>query len=274
MIVVVQTKNGLWIGADSVRGSDRVCKVHETSFGIVAKDGKVEGFDQSGTHYSIDREIHELVSSAHSAQEFRVAIRDRYVADIFAQMAWLLNDPQADAKTIMSETFGMAMPEITTHLQERSLLLVTNERGVLKLQHLVLGPASDPLPGGKFRYFVLSPLYPAPPDWLTISADIFPRDQDRKHPSLKQFGLVVNYTRDDSWIRSHPEKAIREVLQLATVQFAGEVGPPYSLVRVLPSSASLDESIANQIVTKWISKGKCPSWTYSIPNHPELTDRY
>jgi hypothetical protein len=272
MIVVIQAKDGVWIGADSVRSSgELVCKVHQSSFGIVAKDGLIEGFDKNGQHYSIDKEIHDFVNSTYSAEEFRSSIRDRYIADIWAQVAYLVSQPEAAPESLESETWGTAVPKITKEMEQRSLILVSSEGGNIKVQQLLVNPNSRPGPFGGFRYFVSAGSgqhASSPPDWETIKSEKQLRPQDMTHSSLLQFGVWIDYPRDDSWIQSNPKEAVLEVLQQAATQFKGDVGPPYAVLHVRPTSKS-----NKPFSIQWISRGKCPSWTYTVPNDPDLTTK-
>jgi hypothetical protein len=270
MIVVVQDKDGFWIGADSVRGlgKDRsalVCKLHETPFGLVAKDGNIEGFDRTGEKYSIDKELSGLVSSSHSAGEFRDSVRVRYVDDLWGQLAYLLSEPDADTASLMSETFSDPMPELTKKMEQRSLILLSNDDGTPKLEQFLIFPDSKWLLGGRFRYFLYSPGTSFSPEWFPITSDLVRDERDTKHRSLHQFGLWIDYNRGDSWIQTHQKQAIREVLDQATKKFEGEVGPPFSIVHVFVRKVrSKNDTRSKTLVVKWKSKGKCPSWTFSL----------
>jgi hypothetical protein len=239
MIVVVQTSDSVWIGADSLRrngilADESVCKIHETRFGLVTKDGNTEGFNRTGQHYSLDKELSELIETASSSAEFRQIVRDRYIADIYAPMAFLVRDwpLETDPALISSERWDTPIPPITKEMQQRSLLLITNDKGSVKVEHLVLYPDSQPNPSGGFKYFINSPNGKGFPDWRTINSKVLRDESDKKHPCLHQFGLWVNYDRSDAWIQENPEQAIREVLKMAADKFKVEVGPPFVILRV------------------------------------------
>ncbi len=266
-IVVIKTPDGYWVGADSIRGlgdrSELVCKIHQTKLGLIGKTSVLEGFTASGEDYSLEEEIVNAIKIAPSAEQFRLAIRNEYVDDIWEQMAFLLHDPSLRTKQQISNVrnFG-PMPEATKEFEFRNLFLIAIEHNDLKFRQLMVEPASRPtLTGNQYFVDVL--------DWVEISNTLLRDKYDRLHPSLHQLGVWVKYDKDDAWIVQHPESAIREVLALSHEAYPTTVGPPYAIVHVHMSPAGMGSSRKSQIKFEWIAKGKCPSWTYTLHHNDE-----
>jgi hypothetical protein len=70
----------------------KVCKVHETKFGLLLKAGNPQGTIAEGAPYSTDKEVAELLAESKNAEEFKSHIRAKFKQGIEVELVYLLNE--------------------------------------------------------------------------------------------------------------------------------------------------------------------------------------
>lgn len=271
MIVVVYTKDGYWLAADSYRSRggkhiEDVCKVHETRFGLLAKGGDSQGETETGELYSTDKEVEDLLSSSDNLEDFKTKVRVQFKQDIEQELVFLIDDPTVTSRNLDRFRMDLPIPDSLKPVLLRSLVIFDTKTSDRTGKILLVVPQSSPEIDsyGKRSYkywapsiagwhdandFFLQPVPPAP-------SIVYPH-------SVNEFSYLVSYDKTDSWVQKHPRKAITEILNKAHIETPENIGPPYSIVHVIMKKFGPPK-------IKWVSKGVCPKWTESISTENSL----
>jgi hypothetical protein len=267
-IVIIQTNDGYWIGADGVRsfGSsnqplEEVCKIHQVHGWLLIKSGPSQSLDRYGRDYSVDAEVKKLTDESPSVGELKNDLKDKFLEDEIEVIRWYVAQ---FAPETLSE------PNPLTHYFENPISPNVKENRVVtligydtdQLVNLTLdatpksyrdtGDARFP-----YRFAVNAKWIPTPFDSGPMKLLAYPGEPPVKsaHP--------------DEWITKNPAKAIREVLKNAHDGFPNEVGPPYTIVHIRSarkSSRTADafDGSKQRIRIDWVEKGACPGWTTDL----------
>jgi hypothetical protein len=268
MVIVLITNDGYWVAADGLKshgfGKISVCKIHETKFGILAKSGDAQGFTESGIDYSTNKLVEDLLESSASSEEFRAAVRQRYMDDIVHELVYLYNDPQMTSANIGRFAAGGDISAPMKAMLSRTLVLLetTNQNSQMRVLNVL--PKSVPVNTLNFfpRYRYSAE---ANPDWDDVR-HIYMRPVDSARtpypPSVHLFAITIVYEKSDAWVQLHPKDALLEMLKKGTTEHSDSIGPPYSIVHVILAPNDRPSKRKSQII--WIEHGKCPYWDESI----------
>jgi hypothetical protein len=274
MLVIIYMPDGYWVGADSARNingkrTETVCKVHETKFGLLLKDGRSQGRDFEGNVYSTDKVVEDLVATSTNAGEFKANLRRTFELEEEAELLYLSKWPNPTPKTVDYAIFDNPVPGSLIPRLGRGVLLIESDAGTRPGEVLMVWPKSSPVFNpwtGRHGYH-----YSATPylDWNPIgrfASQVFDPETNTwlSFPaSVQMFGRVVQYDRPDQWVQTHPSEALAEMLKLGHASFPEEVGPPYVIVHVTQRK---DE----KPMIHWVEKGVCRSWTIDIRQDDDL----
>ncbi len=259
MIVIIYTKDGFWLAADSYRslGDDHqlVCKIHETPVGLIVKSGNTQGLRQTGASYSTDKEVKDLSEKSAGTRVFEDTLRILFKRDVQEELAFLVDDPEINGSNIDRYKMQNPLPDGLTPSLSRTVILFDLANQDLIGKALVVQPASDRIPNEsdtRYKYWA-----PSLFGWHPAN-DIFPTPKPPLPrliypPSVHQFAYLVSYGRTDDWVQKNPDRAIREILRKGHSQEPHTVGPPYVIVHVVAGNKGPK--------VKWISRGLCPSWS-------------
>ncbi|WP_188760174.1 hypothetical protein [Edaphobacter acidisoli] len=274
MIVVIATKDGYWIGADSYRsGGDKhiadVCKIHETRFGLLAKSGDAQGANHSGEIYSTDKEVEDLIASSKDLETFQSNLRLRYEHDIDEELALLVDDPSVTSENIEQIPMGKPIPHALIPTLLRMVVMFNTKATDVSGEVLLVRPESDELTDALgrnyYHYSAPSTLGWYPLSDISIKAPS-PHFQVSCPASVHEFSYFVPCEKPDPWIQKHPKETLKRLLDQAHRREPETIGPPYTIVRVI-----LRKSRAPKV--KWISKGVCPGWSESVDPKYSLIER-
>jgi hypothetical protein len=263
MIVVISTKDGFWIGADSARSTSKgrfedVCKIHETRFGLLIKAGDAYVTRETGEEYSTDQEIQELLRSSDNMEDFQTRLRERFESEIEEEMVILIDNPAITTANLHQAKMSKAFPRQWTLTLERNVIMFDTNKPDSVGKLLISRPDSYEDPdffgrnfyqiGAESVWQLLSDSHPML--LLSESPLVYPR-------SVNQFAYAVSYEKTDDWVQAHPQKAIEEILDRGYKERPDQIGPPYSIVhvKIRPSGSSKVE---------WKLRGSCPKWSNSI----------
>lgn len=262
MIVVIYTPGGFWIGADSNRSdskhvSAKVCKIHETKFGLLAKSGTSQGTFKSGLQYSTDKETKEILGVSEDVERLKVALRTKYKLDVDTELAFLVDDPSVTPLNIETELMDLPFSEELIPARSRTVILFDTNHSTVPGEVLMILPHDEKIAKStqstKYKYSARAAL-----DWRDVNhAVITPPDgtTPKLPPSVREFSYYVPFERPDTWVRAHPEEAILEILQRAHEQKPVDIGPPYSILSV---------TYGIKPTVSWIQRGVCPGWAEKI----------
>jgi hypothetical protein len=162
VIVMIQIKDGYWIGADGVRGefqvSESVCKIHESRGWLILKSGAAQSWDRDGKDYSVDDEVERLAEKSESITRFENDLNDLFHGQEVEIIRWLI--AKLSTSTI-SESDDFALQHIFTHpfptvLQEeqvRNVTIIGYDSDQLVNMSLTTAPISSPdTRSSKFPY--------------------------------------------------------------------------------------------------------------------------
>ncbi len=264
MIIVIYTPDGFWLAADSYRSRGGkhvadVCKIHQTRFGLLAKSGESQGDAGIETTYSTDKEVEDLLASAHDLASFQFELRLKFKRDIDEELAILVDDPSITWQNIEEKEMREPIPRPLVPKLTRMVILfdMRDPKGSGKI--LMVRPQSHEgslLRGGHlhkfFKYWA-----PSVAGWHPaedIEEEIAPGVRPTVSPSIHEFSFLTRYDKPDDWVRAHPKQALLEMLDKAHREEPESVGPPYTMVHVVQRKTKLPK-------VKWVAKGVCPKWT-------------
>ena len=86
VIVMIQTNDGYWIGADGVRsfqGSkpEAVCKIHQVHGWLLVKSGESQSWDRYGRDYSVDAEVKKPTGESLSVAQLKNDLKGKFLED-------------------------------------------------------------------------------------------------------------------------------------------------------------------------------------------------
>jgi hypothetical protein len=274
MLIIIYTPDGYWIGADSARvfHSKRVgtvCKVHKTKWGLVLKAGTSEGTTVTGKTYSTDVQLKKFIDDAANIEDFKQSLKSQYVRDIDAELTYILNDPNVTAETIEQDSFPTPIPENFYNKMDRIILLVPDDDDAFPSVTLTVAPHSEALTGayyGKFRYEGFARV-----DWtpvLSLPHAVTWGDGERRAfpDSVQIFATPIEYDKPNSWVISHPQEAILEMLNIGHTEDSEGIGPPYVILHVTKTKT-------HKKIYHWVSKKPCDSWTSDV-TPDSILDKY
>jgi hypothetical protein len=269
MIVVIYTKDGFWLAADSYRSGggkhkENVCKIHETRFGLLAKSGDSQGETESGELSSTDREVEDLLSSSENLEIFQATLRLRFKNEIEQEIVLLVNDPEVTTQNLAAQRMISPIPTPVITTLSRSIVMFDTKKPDFVGKFLLVEPQSAPIVDDYGRPVITSSgkqLYrywaPSVFNWHDAN-DVPPLASSLVYPSsVHQFAYGVSYERTNAWIQKNPRRALTEILSKAHQEEPETIGPPYAIVHVISRKPGLPK-------IKWVSKGACPGWTENI----------
>ena len=233
MIVMIYTKDGVWLAADGYRSSDHkhledVCKIHETTFGLIVKSGTSQGTRSSGESYSTDKEVEDQVAQATDLSDLQVRLRVRFKDDIEEELAFLIDNPRITKQYLPQSPMDTPVPEWLILRSIRSIITVDTNKPAAPASALLVEAASKHFKNGDRDFFTY--WAPAMLNWHPVDDPEFPVAVT-PHPiimpkSMRQFSNATSYLKDDAWTMENPEKAIREVLDKGHAEHPTDIGPP------------------------------------------------
>lgn len=262
LLVVVRTKDGVWVGADGVRLtlphgggapiSTQVCKIHQTPFGVFMKAGNVTGNSSDG-EYPINREVDTIVRASKSREEMEQKLAQAFENDLWTEIALKLGNRADTKEWMVVHTFPGPMPPQISKDEARLLVVITSEGAALRIRMLEEVPMSEPVAGGGFRYFIDKP------EWRDLTTAI--EAEDATHSSLMQFSMHVDYKKTDEAVQSDPYLALTEILKQGNDEHPLDIGPNYSIA-FIPTDSNKAWEDQSRLV--WKTKGNCPSWNFDL----------
>jgi hypothetical protein len=256
MLIVIYTPDGYWIGADSKRSSgSRVCKVHETQFGLLLKGGSAHVMGE-GSPKSTDKEVQDLLTASSSVEEFESRLGAQFKEDVEREIAYQTHAPRVTWNTLNAFHFENAIPIVLSTESNLTVVLFNPEFDQKSGLAFIVRPQSAPDPEAPGYYSYSALLFA---NWSKVSdfrrtltgKDATGRVKTISFPaSVRMLSYPVQYSRSDSWVQQHPKAALLEMLSKGHHEQKDVIGGPYTIVHVLTSSKKI----------KWIKFGSCPSW--------------
>jgi hypothetical protein len=272
IIVVIYTKDGFWLAADSYRSGggkhrENVCKIHETRLGLLAKSGDSQGATETGELYSTDKEVEDLLNSSENLEIFQSNLRRRFKDDIVKELVLIDDDPGVNSQNLEKMRFDSPIPEVFVSILTRDVIMFDTNKSDFVGKVLLVEPQSTPIVdnngtpitiSGKHWYKYWAPSVAGWHDANDVIEQPLPPAAPLVFPSsIHQFAYSVSYEKTDAWVQKNPRRALEDIMSKAHQEEPEIIGPPYAVVHVTSR-----ESGSPKI--KWVSKGVCPGWTETI----------
>lgn len=273
MIIVISTKDGYWIGADSYRSGGGkhiadVCKIHETRFGLLAKSGDTQGANQAGEIYSTDKEVQDLIASSSDLETFQSSLRLKFKHDIDEELAILVDDSSVTSENIEQEPMDTPIPGPLISMLSRMVVLFNTKAGDVTGKVLHVLPESDERTDefGRIHYKYWAP---STLGWHPLN-DVYPKAPSPHSrascpASVHEFSYFAPCEKPDTWIQKHPKETLKRLLVQAHRSDPESIGPPYTIVHVVTMKSKVP-------LVKWVSKGVCPAWSDNVDPKYSLFD--
>jgi hypothetical protein len=272
IIVVIYTKEGFWLAADSYRSGggkhrENVCKIHETRLGLLAKSGDSQGETEAGELYSTDKEVRDLLNSSENLETFQSNLRRQFKEDIVQELVLIDGEPGVTSQKLEKMMFEAPIPEGLVPMLIKEVIMFDTNKPDLVGKVLTVVPQSTPIVDNNGTPITISGKHwykywaPSVAGWHVandVTEQPLPPAAPLVYPSsVHQFAYGVSYEKPDAWVQKNPRQALQEILSKAHLQEPEMIGPPYAIVHVTSRKSGLAK-------IKWVSKGVCPGWTESI----------